>query len=205
MNIFSINLIVWAMELDGVSPLMRTVALCLADKGAWTSDDPASFEDGNEPAKVVDIASGAKWTGCSQQEFLAAVLDLRPYGVTLEQVASGNVIFRLPRLKAPDTPKIERGPAKERQISIYVISVPGSTKIGISVDPANRLYNLQCSNPLMQLTLEFQSSGPSSKIRAVERDAHAHFDDRAIGNEWFAITPAEAIAAIIELLGKSAP
>jgi hypothetical protein len=194
----SLNLIMWAMDLAQAQPLQRLAALFLAYRGSWISDEPK--DDSEDPWMTADIGLGALWVGCTEDEFVAAVTQLRNFGLLLGEIRAGAVTFCIPleKFTSPSVP-VKR---VERQISIYVISAGGRSKVGISAEPANRLYGLQGANPLMKLVLEFSRSGPSSLIRRIERDAHSRLTDRAIGNEWFSVTPAEAIRVVTSLFGE---
>lgn len=196
----SLNLIAWALDLKKPAPLVRLAALFLADRGKWVIAD--QFDD---PLMTADVAAGAAWVGCSDEEFVASVALLRHHGLLLDEVRGGAVTFRIPLGDGISNPVVEPQTVKaERQISVYVISAGGRSKVGISADPANRLYGLQGANPLMKLVLEFTRSGPSSMIRRIERTAHARLASHAIGNEWFTVTPAEAIAVVAALFDEGA-
>jgi hypothetical protein len=194
----SLNLIMWAMDLVKALPLQRLAALYLAYKGSLISDEPPETSD--DPWLTADIRAGALWVGCTDVEFVAAATQLRNFGLLLGEVRGGAITFCIPIDKwvAPPT----GAKAVEREISIYVISAGGHSKVGISAEPGNRLYGLQGANPLMKLVLEFSRTGRSSIIRRIERAAHARLAANAIGNEWFSVPPADAIAVVTALFDE---
>lgn len=87
--------------------------------------------------------------------------------------------------------------SKERQLSIYVISMAGAVKVGVSYRPKKRLANLQASNPHDLLSIHFSAQGTPSLIRQAERLAHRTLAAHSIRNEWFSVTPEDAENVVI--------
>lgn len=199
-NWSSLNRIMWALELKGVSPIARLMAVFLADKFrlAEPSEDP--WEIGEDPELLAEVGRAGIWIGCQEAAVVEATRELVRHGIRLTDIRDGIVRFRFP-MEAPDRAAQPEQPKYERRISVYVISAgTGATKIGISASPPERLHGLQSANPMTRLKLEFSVEDTSSKIRRVEREAHAELGAHAIGNEWFSVTVDEAIRVVKRLM-----
>ena len=79
---------------------------------------------------------------------------------------------------------------------VYVIGpAVGLQKIGLATDPRSRLAALQTACPF-DLHLHVAVSVPFGEAHAIERRAHRALAHVCARNEWFAVTPAEAIAVV---------
>lgn len=82
---------------------------------------------------------------------------------------------------------------------LYGIQCGEFIKIGISLDIPRRLYALKLGNP-MPCTVVLRRNPPYAG--SMERKMHQHLADRAVGREWFRITPKEARDAYNLLVGE---
>jgi hypothetical protein len=81
---------------------------------------------------------------------------------------------------------------------VYVIGpVEGLQKVGIATDPKARLAALQTACPF-DLVLHVAVPVPFAEAYTIERRAHRALSRRCARNEWFSVTPAEAVAAVRE-------
>lgn len=87
-------------------------------------------------------------------------------------------------------------------VSIYVIAheesggAVGPVKIGMGVNPAERLKTLQTGNP-KPLVLFAQFATPSRDVaRVLEGLVHHMMDETRIAGEWFNTPPHKAVAKI---------
>ncbi len=100
---------------------------------------------------------------------------------------------------------LERSAPSPRQQFVYFIRAGTKVKIGISVDPHNRLCQLQTGN---DEKLELLGCIPGD--RKTEKAVQAMFSCSAIDGEWFRLTPAikdwiEGECSDAEALDKAAP
>ncbi len=81
---------------------------------------------------------------------------------------------------------------------VYVIGpAAGLQKVGLATDPRSRLAALQTACPF-DLHLHVAVSVPFGEAHAIERRAHRALAKACVRNEWFSVTPAEAVAAVRE-------
>ena len=81
---------------------------------------------------------------------------------------------------------------------VYVIGpAAGLQKVGLATDPRARLAALQTVCPF-DLHLHVAVSVPFGEAHAIERRAHRALAKACVRNEWFAVSPAEAVAAVRE-------
>ena len=79
---------------------------------------------------------------------------------------------------------------------VYVIGPPvGLQKVGLATDPKQRLATLQTACPF-DLFLHLAVAVPFAEAHAIERRAHRLLARSCVRNEWFEVSPAEAIAAV---------
>ena len=79
---------------------------------------------------------------------------------------------------------------------VYVIGPPiGLQKVGIATDPRQRLAAFQTAVPF-DLHLHLAIAVPFHEAHAIERRAHRLLARTCVRNEWFDVTPPEAIAAV---------
>lgn len=203
MRIYSLNYLALAMGLRNVTPAERLVALYLADRANGVDDDGSrEWDDESEPERFAPLSSIAEWCGCPENDVVNALAGLSRHVFSGVRITAGVVFFRWVDMPPRATPP-GSAPQQERQISIYVISAGQSaSKIGISVDPENRLLGLQGANPLTRMTLEFHAQGGSSVVRKIEKAAHERLVAHLIGNEWFSVTADEAIGVVRALLSE---
>lgn len=74
------------------------------------------------------------------------------------------------------------------QDHVYLLWHRGQHKIGLSMCPRVRAYNLTGSDGALV------HSFPSDDARLVERTLHHHYRDKRIRGEWFALTDADVAA-----------
>ncbi len=87
-----------------------------------------------------------------------------------------------------------RSPPPHRYV--YVIGpAVGLQKVGMATDPKARLAALQTACPF-DLVLHLALRVPFGEAHAIERRAHRALAHICARNEWFAATPAEAMAAV---------
>ena len=81
---------------------------------------------------------------------------------------------------------------------VYVIGpAAGLQKVGLATDPRSRLAALQTACPF-DLHLHVAVAVPFGEAHAIERRAHRALARACVRNEWFSVTPAEAVAAVQE-------
>jgi hypothetical protein len=79
---------------------------------------------------------------------------------------------------------------------VYVIGPEkGLQKIGMATDPRSRLATLQTASP-QDLMIHAAIGVPFGAAPEVESQAHRLLGRMQVKNEWFAITPAEALFAV---------
>jgi hypothetical protein len=79
---------------------------------------------------------------------------------------------------------------------VYVIGPPvGLQKVGLATDPKQRLATLQTACPF-DLFLHLAVAVPFAEAHAIERRAHRLLARSCVRNEWFEVSPADAIAAV---------
>lgn len=79
---------------------------------------------------------------------------------------------------------------------IYVIRSGAHCKVGVSHAPKQRLAELQPGSPL-PLALEYASACGPMAYR-LEAKAHEILSHSHTHREWFAVTPKEAVAAVLQ-------
>jgi hypothetical protein len=88
------------------------------------------------------------------------------------------------------------------QAFVYVIGPPGGPqKIGMASDTLSRLRALQTSSPAQLVIAGHVSCGRTEASR-IEREAHRLLVQHRLAGEWFAVSPADAVAAIERAAGR---
>jgi len=79
---------------------------------------------------------------------------------------------------------------------VYVISAANAVKIGIAADPLDRVARLQTgADGKLALAKSWRLPRRRDAFD-VEREAHYQLRGQRLRNEWFAVTPEEAIACV---------
>lgn len=87
--------------------------------------------------------------------------------------------------------------------SVYVIGAAGHpTKIGIALDPVQRLRDIQVGCP-HRLRLYFAEPIPSG-ARLIEKACHARLSDHRVSGEWFSIDADTAIETVRRMIAERA-
>lgn len=190
----------WAVQLEGVSPVARLLAIWMADHLTYISSSIAPSPD--EPVCEIDIDAALIWIGCDESELLLATGELIRQGVSPLNVVGRKLHYTFPDLVTHDVKVLDK--AVDSSLSIYVISAGADvSKIGVSKFPDYRLHNLQAANPLQVLSLAWSAAGQSKVIRKAEREAHRRLDNYAMGREWFNVEASRAIAVVKSILEGS--
>ncbi len=71
----------------------------------------------------------------------------------------------------------------------------GLQKVGLATDPRSRLAALQTACPF-DLLLHVAVAVPFGEAHAIERRTHRALARACVRNEWFSVTPAEAVTAV---------
>lgn len=171
----------WALQLRGVSPLARLVALRLGDI-------TPPYENGGS----YSLGGLVEYTDAAPAEIWTALRELfEKAGVEWWQ-KNCEIGFLLPfdarKMEEPRPPNVS-------PCSIYVIAGKSLIKIGISRSVKLRMENLQGQAP-EKLELVWSASGPRHVICRVEAAAHAELAAHRVLSEWFAVSPAEAVDVV---------
>lgn len=87
---------------------------------------------------------------------------------------------------------------------IYVIGHDdGRQKVGFSNNPANRARVLKVTGQ-PQFKVHYQHEVPPDDVRFIEQLAHHILQDKALGAEWFDVTPAGAKQAVVSAVARYA-
>ncbi len=104
-----------------------------------------------------------------------------------------SAVQRLPETKWPSA---SAGAGPHRHLYIIQEGDSGPIKIGVAANAGCRRTGLQAGNP-RPIFLRAVFTGTDKRlIGGIERRVHAHFADRRVVLEWFAVEPQEAIAFI---------
>lgn len=79
--------------------------------------------------------------------------------------------------------------------TLYVIECAGFLKLGLTQDFERRFVAIDCGNPLPIRRVATRKV-PLAGLAFAEKWLHDRFKDRRVKGEWFAITEAEALAAL---------
>jgi len=74
---------------------------------------------------------------------------------------------------------------KKTKSYVYLMQDGNMTKIGISIDPMERLHQLRAGNPKLEL-LYAKLVRSAAKT---EKELHEKYDNKRIGREWFDLSP----------------
>lgn len=193
----SFHYLSWAVELKGVSPIARLLAIWMGNY-ARLIDTSGPVPDG-KPAWEIDIDRALDWIGCEEEELLASTPELAERGVSPLNLVGRKIQFTFPERVYQEDMRAYK--PVETWLSIYVISAAqGVTKIGISQFPERRLAGLQASNPTNLLKLVWSLQDKSTVIRRAERRAHERLAEHAAGNEWFNVSSERAIEVVRSVL-----
>jgi len=185
MSVFSLQ---YAMEMKGISPVAKLVAIYVLDGRINAMEGEFSI------ARIADFAcAGSADVGAGLIELMYHGFQVK-YGANADQV---NISI--------DLPEPER--AKPREFvpppcSIYVVEAGGYIKIGIAEKPEQRFSGLQTSNP-HSLIIHMVFEGPGGAIRGAERTAHEILAENRLTGEWFKVSPQVAIAAVRRALQRN--
>jgi len=90
----------------------------------------------------------------------------------------------------------------ERQYKIYLILAgDAAMKIGVSLNPEERLEELQTGNHLELRLIASFYCGSQKKSMRVEKDLHRILSKWHIRGEWFRPNLAKAVKVMIEMCG----
>ena len=70
-------------------------------------------------------------------------------------------------------------------MAVYLIRCRGYFKVGVSMNPHERLKHLQTSNPLELKLYRVMTCGRESIARQMERAIHEELDEYRVRGEWF--------------------
>lgn len=73
----------------------------------------------------------------------------------------------------------------------------GPCKVGRAINPDTRALDLQCGNPFK---IRIWARCKTTESKALERAVHKKLSKQLMSGEWFAVTTAEAVAAIHDVL-----
>lgn len=173
----------WSWPMVGVSPLAKLVAILISD--------------GYPPFGAFYLCRRerlAEFTCSTESDVRTAIAELVNKTEMLFEEKPDGFYFWLP---IPDESKEAKSdPIRRTPLTVYVISRGKFTKIGISGNALKRCQSLQWQSPEQKVKLEWKAVGPEFQIRKVERLSHAALAGHLVGNEWFAVTPAQAIDVV---------
>jgi len=95
------------------------------------------------------------------------------------------------------TTQIEENSNETTQRKLYVMCMPnGIVKIGVSVDPQNRLSGIQTGNPYSVNILATACDIDASKV---EKRLHSKYDEYSMEGEWFDLPKDELVQLITDV------
>lgn len=170
----TLNSVVWANALTGISPTAKLIAIDLAGVS------------GAEEIGRRSIADLAEFACCAPNDVEGALIELNAM-LKIERDGE-RVSAAFPTLPDEEEESQRRQREKtykeRRRYHLYVISKGGRVKIGISRTLQQRLTALRKSFPI-EIEVLFTVSGPYRAIRRAEMDAHEALKHCALGGEYF--------------------
>lgn len=171
----------WGLNLVGVTPLAKLVAVRLGDGCDVTGYGGTS------------LRALAEWC-CAEVVEVRGALDLLASRAGVQfNVGDDLIEYYLPAEAQPT--RRENLPGPEGTMTLYVMTGRAGVKVGITTEIHQRVAGIRLATLDDSIQAVWTDKAPASVIRKAERLAHLALSSKLYRNEWFTCTEQEAIEA----------